>query len=478
MLTTNDNAIEVFLRAQIDGSRAGDRLPSVRVLQRRFSASPVTVQRAIRVLVTEGLVVARPGDGTYVARRVERETLPVDHRWQTVVLGRATPTVGGLDHLTTVASSSTLLLDSGFPDRLLQSQSLLARFAIRAARRSESWERCLPEGLLSLRAVVAAELGNGFEADDVIIASGAQSAIGVVFRALLRPGDAVVIEDPSYPGAIAAATLAGLEVVPVPCDADGVLPDALATVLRRSQARVVFLQPRHANPTGAVLAVERRADVLRIARESSTFVVEDDWVRDLDLGTATPPPLCTLDPDGHVIYLRSFSKATAPGVRIAGLVARGPVAARLRTARLFTDFFASPLLQSALAEMLRAPEWPRHVRGLRAELRERRDVLLGTLAQHAPDLTCVEPAGGVAAWIRLPDQCDEAAFVAACGARGVRVGAGRPFWLTEPTAGYIRVSFAAAPSDELQVAAMRIADSLSDVRHVPGRRPRARTAAR
>ena len=136
MFTPNDNAIETFLRQQIARSRAGDRLPSIRHLQRQFAASPVTIQRIIRALNTEGLVRARPGDGTFVARSVERVP-EADHGWQTVALGRATPTVGGLDHLTTVASTSTLLLDSGFPDPSLQSQDLLARFTARAAKRSE-----------------------------------------------------------------------------------------------------------------------------------------------------------------------------------------------------------------------------------------------------------------------------------------------------------------------------------------------------
>lgn len=464
MLISNDNAIDGFLRGEISKSPVGHRLPSVRDLQKRFAASPVTIQKVLRSLQSEGLIDARPGDGTYVAATKEaaaRER-PADHSWQTVVLGRAVAFPGGLDHLATSNDSSILRLDGGFPDASLQAHDLLARLAARAAKRPDAWERCLPEGLASLRSLLAAEMGHGFDADDVMITSGAQSAIALVFRTILRPGDPVVIEDPSYPGAIGAAAMAGLDAVPVPTDEHGVRPDALAAVLRRTKARLVVLQPRHANPSGTTLSEERRAEVLAIVRDASAFVLEDDWVSDLDLDAPTPPPLATLDPDGHVITIRSFSKVTAPGVRIAGLFARGPVGARLRTARLFHDFFTPPLLQQTLADLLASPAWQRHLDEMRTELRRRRDTLVDALGADAPALQANRPGGGLVVWTRLPDGVNEAAFVQACAARGVRVGAGRPFWLTEPSTGFVRLSYASATSESLATVGERLGKALAD----------------
>jgi DNA-binding transcriptional MocR family regulator len=198
--------------------------------------------------------------------------------------------------------------------------------------------------------------------------------------------------------------------------------------------------------------------VLALARKFGTFVVEDDWVRDLDLEPDRPslPPLVVDDTHGHVLYLRSFSKASAPGIRIAAVVARGPAWSRLRAARLLTDFFASPLLQETMVEVLTSAAWPRHLKGLRAELRFRRDALVRALAEHSPSMVIEPPLGGVVAWARLPSGTDEVRFVDACRSRGVRVGAGRPFWLAEP------LSFAGADASTLTSAARRIGAALDE----------------
>ena len=152
---------------------------------------------------------------------------------------------------------------------------------------------------------------------------------------------------------------------------------------REPAARLVYLQPRYANPTGAVLAPDRRAAVLEAVSRHGAFVLEDDWMRDFDLGPPSPPPLASMDDDGHVIYLRSLSKPVAPGMRVAGLAARGPVLARLRRGRISDDLFVAPVLQQVALEVLTAPGWVRHLGGIRRALRERRDALAAAIGAHA-----------------------------------------------------------------------------------------------
>jgi DNA-binding transcriptional MocR family regulator len=502
------NAIETFLRTEIRRLDEGARLPGVRTLQTQFRASPLTIQRTVARLVAEGLVVTRPGDGSFVARPTTHRATThhatthhatthrsnpsgnqsgdlaasfehhvgsdgatderFDHTWQAAVLGRAPIVPRGLDHLVTAERPGVLALDGGFPDRSLQAHHLLTRAAVRAAKRSESWERCLPGGLEPLRRYFANELGAGFDADDIVITPGVQSAIDSIFRSFSRIGDAVIIEEPSYPGAIAAASFAGLRAIPVPSDRDGMRTDLFADAVARSGARLAFVQPRHSNPSGSVLLPERRRELLDTAHRFGMFIVEDDWVRDLDLDTdaagqtrATPPPLATDDPFGHVLYLRSVSKVTAPGMRIGAIAARGPAAARLRAVRLISDFFASPHLQATLIELFEDRAWKRHLEFLRTSLRTRRAALIDALSAEAPALELAPSHGGVALWARLPDLVDEAAFVSQCRARGVVVGAGRNYWLSEPPSGQARISFAAAPADALGEAASRIGAALS-----------------
>jgi DNA-binding transcriptional MocR family regulator len=464
MVTTEDNTVEAFLRHSCLEGNPGDRLPSVRDLQQRFSVSPVTVQRVVRRLVMEGRAITRPGDGTFVTRTAvagaDANAVTIDHVWQTAVLGRAPVVPDGLEHLTHEPTAGTIALDNAFPGPALQAHELLAKAASRCARRPDSWDRCPPQGIERLRALFAAELGAPFTANDVLITPGAQAALDSVFRVLARPGDAVALEDPGYPGAVVAATLSGLVPAPVPTDEHGVIPDALADVLARSDARLVVLQPRHANPTGSVMPPDRRSAVLSIAGEFGCFVVEDDWVRDLDLDGPTGPPLITDDQHGHVVSIRSLSKASAPGLRIAAVTARGPALARLVSARLAADFFVSPFLQATAAELLVAPGWQRHVVALRADLALRRDLLLQTLAEHAPALTCTPPRGGVALWMQLPAGVDEFALAAACVDRGVRVARGATYKLTESDSGHIRLAYGVDDPALLVVAAERIGHAL------------------
>jgi DNA-binding transcriptional MocR family regulator len=455
--------VDAYLRGRCAKGRAGDRLPAVRALQERFHVSPITVQRVVRKLVMEGLAVTRPGDGTFIGRESSAAPPPIDHTWQMVVLGRSTPVPGGLDHLAAAPDAAMLSLDNAFPDAGLQAQELLAKATIRVARRSDAWDRCDPQGTAKLREIFANEVGRPFTADNVLVTPGAQAALDSIFRTLARPGDAVVLENPCYPGAIVAATLSGLTPAPVPTDEHGVLPDALAAVIARTGARLVVLQPRHANPTGSILSADRRSEVLGIAREFGCFVVEDDWVRDLDLDGPTGPPMLLDDEHGHVIYLRSLSKSAAPGLRLAALIARGPALKRLTSARLAADFFVAPLLQAAAADVLESTAWQRHLVAMRSELAHRRDALLAALTAHAPALSCRAPGGGVALWVGLPAGVTDIALVQACAERGVRIAPGRNFFLAEPTQSFVRLAYASADAKALATAASRIGAALNDL---------------
>jgi DNA-binding transcriptional MocR family regulator len=463
MTTIQDSSLERELRTLCDRGRVGDRLPSVRHLQRQFAVSPVTVQRVVRRLVMEGRATTRPGDGTFVAR--PSAPAPAgDHRWQTAILGRAPALPRSLEHVSRARADGSIVLDNGFLDPDLSAHELLGKATARLARRPDAWDRCPTQGLAHLREVFAAELPDAFTADDILITPGAQAALDTVCRVLGRPGDPIVLEDPCYPGALIAAVASGLSPTPVPTDGDGVLPDALADVLARSGARIVILQPRHANPTGSILSAGRRAEVLAIAREFGCFVIEDDWVRDLDLDGPTGPPLAADDDHGHVISIRSLSKAGAPGLRIAAVSGRGPVLQRLISARLGADFFVAPLMQAVAAELLTSPAWQRHLTAVRSTLARRRDVLVDALREHAPELCCVPPRGGVALWCELPAGVDDEALVAECLRRGVCILPGRDFQLTQQTHGAIRLTFGQADIAALQVAAARIGDALSAVR--------------
>jgi DNA-binding transcriptional MocR family regulator len=250
--------------------------------------------------------------------------------------------------------------------------------------------------------------------------------------------------------------------VPVPGDDQGMQPDILADALARTGARLVYLQPRYSNPAGAVLARERRVAVLEAVTRYGAFLLEDDWMRDFDLGPPSPPPLASMDDDGHVIYLRSLSKPVAPGMRVAGLAARGPVLARLRLGRISDDLFVAPVLQQVALEVLTAPGWVRHLGSIRRLLRERRDALAAAIGASLPECELpLVPAGGVHLWLRLPEGWSDVDIADQAAGRGLSLSPGRMSFPSEPPGAYLRLSYSAAESPALVRAVEILAEILA-----------------
>ncbi len=456
----NDNAetrVIQDLRAAADGRTAGERLPSVRELMARHRASPVTVQRAVATLAAEGVVEPRPGRGTFVAARPAAQA-PPDLSWQAVALGERAVDGTALQDLLAVPPPGAIALSTGYLAADLQPTAVVGAALARAARRAGAWERGPVEGRDELRAWFARESGGLLAAHDVVVCSGGQPALSTAFRALAAAGDPVLVESPTYLGAIVAARAAGLRVVPVPSDGDGVRPDLLAEALRRTGARVVYCQPLYANPHGATLAADRRDAVLDAVARAGAFLIEDDWARDLSAGEDPPPPLAADDRDGHVVYVRSLTKSASPGLRVAGIGARGAAGARLRAARIVDDFFVSGPLQEAALEVVSSPAWRRHRRRLRTELRARRDALVAALHRHLPALApATVPAGGLHLWVALPDGADDLALAGEAAAEGVVVFPGRPWFPAEPPGPFLRLTYAAAGPDALDEGVRRLA---------------------
>jgi DNA-binding transcriptional MocR family regulator len=461
----DDNAedrVTQALRSATAALAPGDRLPSVRELMASHRASPLTVQRAIGRLAGEGLVEPRPGRGTFVAAPpADAAVAAPDLSWQSVALGERAVEEAALQELLAVPPAAAIPLSSGYLDPELQPLQALGAALARAARRGAAWDRGPVEGREELRAWFAREAGGRMRAHDMVVCPGGQAAMATAFRALASPGETLLVESPTYVGAIAAARAAGVRVVPVASDADGVRPDLLGDALRRTGARVFYCQPLFANPHGATLAPDRRGAVLDAVAAAGAFLIEDDWARDLAIDGDPPPPLAAADRDGHVVYLRSLTKSAAPGLRVAAVGARGAAGARLRAVRIVDDLFVAGPLQEAALELLASPAWRSHRRRLRAALRARRDALTGALERHLPELRVASrPAGGLHLWAALPDGVDDVALAAAAAARDVVVFPGRPWFPAEPAGPFLRLTFAGAAPEALEEGVRRLATAV------------------
>ncbi|MCW2815275.1 MAG: PLP-dependent aminotransferase family protein [Nocardioides sp.] len=459
------SALQEWLRT----APAGARLPSTRTLAAEHQASPVTVQRALRALVAQGLVETRPGVGTFA--RAVPVSRAVDHSWQTSALGPSEGGAGSLPAALRAAPPETIALHAGYPDRELLPERLVRSALTRAARSDAGVGRSPTAGLPALQAWFAGELATDTPghlatpaAAEVIVVPGSQSGLSSVFRSVVRRGGVLLTESPTYWGAIRAAAHAGVRLVPVPAGPDGPDPAQLDRAFGETGARAFYAQPHYANPTGAQWSPALGAQVLEVVRAHDAFLVEDDWAHEFGI-SSSPAPLAGQDDGGHVVYLRSLTKSVSPSLRVAAVVARGPARARILADQAAESMYVSGLLQAAALDVVTHPGWRTHLRGLRDQLRSRRGLLATALREHAPS-TVLEhlPPGGLNLWVRLPDATDLDALVLECGRAGLAVAAGTEWFPAEAPAPYVRLSFAGPHPTAYPVAARILEESIAVVR--------------
>jgi DNA-binding transcriptional MocR family regulator len=319
----------------------------------------------------------------------------------------------------------------------------------RAARSDAALTRSPLAGLPELQAWFANELGAAMPVgvtppmpSDVIVLPGSQPGLTTIFRALTTAGQPLLMESPTYWGAILAAAQAGVEVIPVPTGPNGPDPAELARAFQETGSRVFYAQPNYANPTGAQWSDAVSTQILDVVRAHGAFLVEDDWAHDFGIST-DPRPVAAHDDAGHVVYIRSLTKSVSPAIRVAAVIARGPARERILADRGAESMYVSGVLQAAALDVVTQPGWHSHLRNLRHQLRARRDLLLTSLREHAPDAHVANvPAGGLNLWARLPNATNVDRLVADCEAAGVLIAAGSDWFPAEPTGPFIRLNYA------------------------------------
>ncbi|WP_426302711.1 PLP-dependent aminotransferase family protein [Arthrobacter sp. R-11] len=447
MNNDSSSRIATRLREWISGAPPGSRLPSTRALVAQYQASPVTVQKVLRTLAGQGLIESRPGVGTFV--RAVRTARPSDYGWQTAALGSPQAQLRPVSAAMRTAPNDVIAFHSGYPDRELLPERLVRAALTRAARGDAALFRPPAAGLPELQSWFAQELRastppgvNPPTPSDVIVLPGTQSGLSSVFRALVAGGQPLLMESPSYWGAILAAAQAGVRVVPVPSSPEGPDPEELARAFQESGARVFYAQPNYANPTGAQWSARRAEEVLDVVRQHGAFLVEDDWAHDFGI-TSDPEPLASRDDSGHVVYLRSLTKSVSPAIRVGAVVARGPARERILAAQGAESMYVSGLLQAAALDVVTQPGWQTHLRGLRHQLQVRRDLLVTSLREQVPQAHVgLLPKGGLNLWARLPDGTDLERLTRDCEAAGVLIAPGNEWFPAEPAGPFIRLNYA------------------------------------
>jgi DNA-binding transcriptional MocR family regulator len=385
----------------------GQRLPAERVLARLLSLSRTTVVAAYEILRQDEWLESRQGSGTRVSAGSGAATLPPEEGSASF---RGHPVYRGLIE----GSGGTIeFLGAHLPGNELFLRDLAAvdRRALSEVLRGPGY---LPMGLPALRRAIAehqTRRGLPTSEEQVLVTCGAQQAIAIAGAAFLRRGDAVILENPTYLGAIDIFTSLGARLTPVPVERDGVSPDRLREIAGRTSARLLYLMPTFQNPTGALMPERKRRAVARLARERNVPVVEDNTLADLSIAGVPPPPLAAFEPDAPILTVGSLSKLFWGGLRVGWIRASEAVLARIARRKIMADLGGSVLSQLAAVRLLGRADEVREMR--RRELREKLERLTTLLSRHLPEWSWTPPAGGLSLWAHLPrGNADEFAQVA------------------------------------------------------------------
>jgi 2-aminoadipate transaminase len=321
------------------------------------------------------------------------------------------------------------------------------------------------EGDPALRELIAARLtarGLATDAGDVLVTSGSQQALTLVATVTIEPGDRVLVEEPAYLAAIQAFKLAGAEVIPVPCDDDGLDPEAAAALAARHGARLLYTVPTFQNPTGRTLPLARREALVELAARTGLWVVEDDPYGELRYSGDPVPAMASLPgADTCVVAISTLSKVAAPGLRIGWLRAPAQLRGPLVVAKQAADLHSSTIDQAAAALWLARIDLDAHVANLRRIYGERRDALIAGLADALPPgSTHNRPDGGLFVWARLPDEWDAAPLLERALERDVAFVPGFPFFAGPPDHATLRLSFSAHPPGEIAEGLARLRAAL------------------
>lgn len=470
--------METLRRDIADGTLpAGARLPSSRQLARDLRVSRITVVTAYAELEAEGIIESRAGSGAFVlppwqppqlARR-DAETadddLPV---WQRRLSSGVDPTREAmLAHvLRGPLTTDAIAFAWGAGDPRLIPLTEFRRALVDVLDRDGA-AALGPEGgsgYLPLRYWLAGYLrqyGIAVTSDDVLITAGTQQTIMLVAETLLQPGDAVVVETPTWPGALEAFAAIGARAVGVPLDKEGIQIDPLVAALERERPRLIYTVPTFQNPTGTVMSARRHRALCELAERFGVPILEDDHVREVRFGQPIPPPLAAFDWHGNVIHAGGFTKSLIPTLRIGYVVARGPLRESLVARKRATDLFGSALMQRALTAFLESGAVARHWRRVSRVYGRRHATMLRALERHLPPGSRWSGvSGGLVLWARVPEGISVAALHEAALASGVGFAPGAAFFAEPADQPYVRLNFAAVDEDEIERGIAILGDTI------------------
>lgn len=367
------------------------------------------------------------------------------------------------------ADPSIISFGGGYPDATLFPADELARVfdEIIRAPGGAAMQYAPSDGLPRLREQIAALMvadGMPCSASDVLILQGSQQGLDFAARMLVDPGDVIVTEDPTFLGALIAFAPSQPDYAVVPVDAHGMQTDLLAGVLAANpKARMIYTVPDFQNPTGVTLSLARRKELISLANRHDLIVLEDTPYRHIRFSGQNLPTLKSLDTEGRVIHLGSFSKVLVPGLRIGWALAAPDLLARMGLLKVAADTQTSTLNMAAASLFLDRYDLWAHIARLRAAYAVKKEAMLDAIRRHLPqDIVATDPEGGLFTWLTFDEGFDATAFMRDVALPKARVAfvPGATFFPLTPRANFARLNFSAQPVDKIEAGIAALGQAL------------------
>ncbi|MDD3225678.1 MAG: PLP-dependent aminotransferase family protein [Clostridium sp.] len=300
--------------------------------------------------------------------------------------------------------------------------------------------------------------------DSIMVTSGSQQGLDLIVRTFVNSNDVILVEEPTFFGAIQLFQVLGAKVVGVPIDENGIRVDVLEYLINKFKPKFIYSIPNFQNPTGITMSLQRRYEVMKIVERYGIPIIEDDPYGEIRYEGDDLPPLKALDNNNYVIYLSTFSKSISLGLRVGWIVAPERVINKLSLFKQLTDLHANTLSQQMVCEFLKQGYYKKHIKKIRKEYLLKRNLMITEIEKNFKELKFYKPQGGFYLWCKLPDNVDLNSLLKNSLKNGVNYIPGRFFYAkNEGKSNFIRLNFTYAKNEEIILGIRLLKNSLDEI---------------
>ncbi len=427
--------------------KEGEKLSSIRSLSKKLEVNNITVVNAYKLLEQEGYVYSIKGSGTYVKRpRYNMEIPYMEDGDIELMVGGVLPISRNSINFASVSPTPEIFPIEEFKQALIE-----------VLDRDKGNAFLYPEinGYEPFRESISNFLYENYnmtvDEDHIQVISGGQQGIDIIAKTLISQGDYIFVENPTYSGAIAAFQSRGAKIIGIPMEKDGINLEVLNKNIKMYNPKFLYMMTNYQSPTTYSYSENKKRELINLSRNHNFYIIEDDFLTDLNYDEDKKLPLKSMDNLDHVIYIKSFSKIFMPGVRIGFMTVPKKLFKDIVKAKHTTDISSSGFLQRAFDLYLRKGYWKNHIMTIKKVYTEKYNIMVEELNKLKKyGIFFVEPKGGLSIWLQLPKEIDSIDLYNECEKNNVAIVPGKIFFIDNKTySNYIRLSFGAVSHEEI-----------------------------